>query len=148
MKSVIWMPSTDIDYLIFNISKLYTENTNINLKKYNVTFSDMSFLFKLHENGKMNQKELAESKNLNTATITRALNRLEKKGFVKRENDSNDKRKKNIFLTQKGKEIVSDILIEHETFKKEIFKDFSSEEFLELVKYLNKLSESLENYRG
>lgn len=140
------MHNTDIDQLIFKINKLYTENTNINLKKYNVTFSDMSFLLKLNENGKMTQRELAESKNLNTATITRALDRLEKKGFVKRENDSNDKRKKNIFLTQKGKEIVSEILIKHEIFKMEIFKDFSRKEYLELVKYLNKLSESLENY--
>lgn len=141
------MYNTDIDQLIFKINKLYTENTNINLKKYNVTFSDMSFLLKLDENGKMTQRELADSKNLNTATITRALDRLEKKGFVKRENDSNDKRKKNIFLTQKGKEIVSEILIKHETFKNEIFKDFSSEEYLELLNYLNKLSESLVNYQ-
>lgn len=139
------MYTGDFDQLLFRIKKIYTENTNDNLKKYNVTLSDMSFLIKLNENDTMSQTELAESTSLNSATIARALDRLEKKGFVKRENDVEDKRKKNIILTQKGKVTISDILIQHENFKKEVFREFESEEYLNLIKYLNKLLNTLED---
>lgn len=137
---------TNFSQLIFTVNKLYTEKTNDNLKEYNVTRSDMSFLIILKECGEMTQKELAEVKNLNTATITRALDRLEKKGFVSRKNDIKDKRKNNIELTEKGMQIVSEILIKHDEFKNAIFREFDDEDYLQFVKYLNMLSESLENY--
>lgn len=75
------MNSLDFDQTLFRINKLYTEKTNNNLKEFNVTRSDMSFLLELNEMGKTTQKELAESRNLNNATVTRALERLEKKGL-------------------------------------------------------------------
>jgi len=95
------MNYANFSQLIFTVNKLYTEKTNDNLKEYNVTRSDMSLLIKLKEDGKMTQKELAEAKNLNTATVTRALDRLEKKGFVNRESNMKDKRKKNMCLQKK-----------------------------------------------
>jgi len=140
------MNYANFSQLIFTVNKLYTEKTNDNLKEYNVTRSDMSLLIKLKEDGKMTQKELAEAKNLNTATVTRALDRLEKKGFVNRESNMKDKRKKNIVLTEKGIYIISEILIKHENFKKDIFKEFDDEDYLQLVKYLEMLSASLKNY--
>jgi len=140
------MNYANFSQLIFTVNKLYTEKTNDNLKEYNVTRSDMSLLIKLKEDGKKTQKELAEAKNLNTATVTRALDRLEKKGFVNRESNMKDKRKKNIVLTEKGIYIISEILIKHENFKKDIFKEFDDEDYLQLVKYLEMLSASLKNY--
>ena len=140
------MNYANFSQLIFTVNKLYTEKTNDNLKEYTVTRSDMSLLIKLKEDGKMTQKELAEAKNLNTATVARALDRLEKKGFVKRESNMKDKRKKNIVLTEKGIHIISEILIKHENFKKDIFKEFDDEDYLQLVKYLEMLSASLKYY--
>ena len=56
-----------------------------------MTCPERSFLLKLNE---MTQKNLAESRNLNNATVTRALERLEKKGFVKRVDDEKIKEKR------------------------------------------------------
>ena len=76
------MNDLDFDQTLFRINKLHTEKSNNNLKEFNVTRSDMSFLLTLNEMGEITQKELAESRNLNNATVTRALERL-KKGIRK-----------------------------------------------------------------
>lgn len=141
---MVKMNTLDFDQTLFRINKLYTEKTNSNLKEFNVTRSDMSFLLKLNEMGEMTQKDLAESRNLNNATVTRALERLEKKGFVNRVDDEKDKRKKNVLLTSEGKQVVNNILKKHEKFKKEIFGDFDENEFQDLMDLLDKLLFKLE----
>lgn len=144
---MIIMNSLDFDQALFGINKLYTEKTNNNLKEFNVTRSDMSFLLKLQEMGETTQKDLAESRNLNNATVTRALERLEKKGFVKRTDDENDKRKKNVLLTSDGKQTLEKILKKHEIYKKEIFNGFDENEVQHLMNLLDKLLFNLENLK-
>nr|WP_295162210.1 MarR family transcriptional regulator [uncultured Methanobrevibacter sp.] len=139
------MNTLDFDQTLFRINKLYTEKSNNNLKEFNVTRSDMSFLLKLNELGETTQKDLAESRNLNNATVTCALERLEKKGFVKRVDDENDKRKKIVLLTSDGKQTLIKILKKHESFKREIFKDFDENQFKNLIYLLDKFLFSLEN---
>lgn len=139
------MDSLDFDQALFRINKLYTENTNSNLKEFNVTRSDMSFLLKLNEMGKATQKDLAESRNLNNATVTRALERLEKKGFVKRIDDENDKRKRIVLLTSEGKQTINEILKKHESFKKDVFDDFDENELQNLMTLLDRILSKLEN---
>ncbi|MBO6111159.1 MAG: MarR family transcriptional regulator [Methanobrevibacter sp.] len=139
------MDSLDFDQVLFRINKLYTENTNSNLKEFNVTRSDMSFLLKLNEMGKVTQKDLAESRNLNNATVTRALERLEKKGFVKRIDDENDKRKRIVLLTSEGKQTINEILKKHESFKKDVFDDFDENELQNLMTLLDRILSKLEN---
>ncbi len=141
------MSNLDFDQILFRINKLYTENTNANLKEFNVTRSDMSFLLKLNEMGEITQKDLAKSKSLNNATVTRALERLEKKGFVKRMEDEKDKRKKNVLLTSDGKQILNKIMKKHEIYKNEIFKGFDENEFQNLMILLDKLLFGLENLK-
>ncbi len=70
---MVKMNTLDFDQTLFRINKLYTEKSNNNLNEFNVTRSDMSFLLKLNELGETTQKDLAESRSLNNATVTRAL---------------------------------------------------------------------------
>lgn len=144
---MVKMNTLDFDQILFRINKLYTEKTNRNLKEFNVTRSDMSFLLTLNEMGEITQKDLAEYRNLNNATVTRALERLEKKGFVKRVDDENDKRKKNVRLTSNGKETLDKILEKHGDYKKVIFNDFEENEIQDLMSLLDKLLFRLESLK-
>ena len=100
----------------------------------------------IQKHSELKQYELAEKFDINTATVTRSLNKLEKKGLIKREEDSKDKRQKNVVLTDEGKNVLDRIGEKHTLFKKEIVKDFSSEEYSELLNLLNKLLKELEEY--
>ena len=53
-------------------------------------------------------KEVAETINLSSATITSILDRLEKRGLVTRTRSTTDKRKVGISLTVDGTEIIKD----------------------------------------
>lgn len=140
------MSELDFDLLLSRINKKFTQNINSNLKEYDVTRTDVAYLLAIQKHSELKQYELAEKFDINTATVTRSLNKLEKKGLIKREEDSKDKRQKNVVLTDEGKNVLDRIGEKHTLFKKEIVKDFSSEEYSELLDLLNKLLKELEEY--
>jgi DNA-binding MarR family transcriptional regulator len=85
-------------------------------------------LFGVDEN--MNNKEIAERMRLSPSRLTRIMDGLVKKGYMKREIDKSDRRNMTISLSRKGKiltnkvndafiDIHSDILKEIETSKHE-----------------------------
>ena len=137
------MTRQDFDQLLFRINKNYTQKINKNLSEFNITRTEMSFLLKIKENPEITQNRLAEMMDINTATVTRALERLEKKEVIIRSDDKKDKRKKTVLLTDFGKQIIGNILEKHEGLKKEVFGEFSDEEYLQLLNLLDKLSLSL-----
>ncbi len=51
-------------------------------------------------------KQIAENINLSSATVTSILDRLEKRGLVRRERSTTDKRKVGLHLTDEGVEIL------------------------------------------
>lgn len=63
-----------------------------------------NILFQLNKHGKMTMSELAKSINRDKSTATVLVRKLEKEGFVLIVSDENDKRNKNIQLSQKGLE--------------------------------------------
>ena len=68
-----------------------------------LTIEQWRLLFYLWIEDDINQQELARRAKKEKSTITRIVNSLEHKGFIKRENRVNDRRNKNIKLTEKGR---------------------------------------------
>ncbi|HHX79368.1 MAG TPA: MarR family transcriptional regulator [Acholeplasmataceae bacterium] len=62
---------------------------------------------------------IAKSLNITPGTLSTAIKKLEKKGYVIRNQDEIDKRKVNLLLTSKGK----DVNIKHEAFHKEMVEE-------------------------
>lgn len=87
----------EFDSKLSKINKLYTQYVNENMSELNVTRSEMSFLIKLYIKDNVSQESLSKLQEINGATVTRALVRLEKKGYIKRVYDIADKRKKEFF---------------------------------------------------
>ncbi|SHH33809.1 MarR family winged helix-turn-helix transcriptional regulator [Clostridium grantii] len=92
-----------------NISILYRNEKNyadIKLKKYNLNKVQAEVLiFLKHENG-ANQTKINEFFLFNKATITKIISHLEKYDYVDRVISENDKREKDIYLTDKGRNIL------------------------------------------
>lgn len=87
----------EFDSKLSKINKLYTQYVNENMSELNVTRSEMSFLIKLYIKDNVSQESLSKLQEINGSTVTRALVRLEKKGYIKRVYDIADKRKKSSF---------------------------------------------------
>ena len=95
-----------------NISALiYSANVMIKwkfqevLKEYDINTEQWIILGRLYnKSGELNQKELAKDTNKEQASITRIINKLEKKGLVKRIASERDRREYLIHITDGGRE--------------------------------------------
>ncbi len=70
-----------------------------------LTKEQMVVLKKLHDQDGLNQNELAFLTYRDKSSLARLLSKMEKKGYIFREQDYADKRVNNVFLTKAGKEV-------------------------------------------
>lgn len=72
------------------------------LDQYGLKPSQAGILFMLNHKGDMSQRELASKLNLTPPTITTAIQKMERLGFIKRQTDEKDQRIMRLSLTEKG----------------------------------------------
>ncbi len=77
-------------------------------KEVGLTGPQLVLLRAIKELGVVTIKELAIHTNMSQATATSILDRLERNGYVERVRSTQDKRKVNAHLTDKGKELLTD----------------------------------------
>lgn len=105
-------------------------------------------LYNLLQKDHITQKELADKCGIETATMSRNIDKLEDMGFLLRENNPDCRRSFLIVLTEKG-------IIEAEEIKK-VFRHFeelvcdgmTEEEINIFCKVLTKMCENLESYKN
>lgn len=85
------------------------------------------------------QRDLEQQFNLRRSSITSVLNNLEKKGYIKREAVDEDKRLKQVVLTNKGIEHQKMIIKIINNYEETLHFDFTDEEFKTLSNLLDKL---------
>lgn len=128
----------------FKIINNYFENQlNLGLAEYNLTRSQMDVLIFLKINEKKNietnQKDIEKALSLKNPTVTGILDRLEDKGYIKRNVSSKDKRLKRITLTSASNEILLKSRNHAKKIEEKILSSLSDEEKDELLKLLDKI---------
>lgn len=135
--------NSDFSNEMAKLNRSVTAFINDGLKEYNLTRSEVPYLMSLYKRDSLTQEFLSRLYDLNEGTVTRALARLEKKGYIKRESDPYDKRKKIVSLTEEGKEIAIIMIESQEKIREEIFSNFTDEEYEELRRLLSKLFKNI-----
>lgn len=97
----------------------------------------------LMENPRISQKRVQDMMEIQSGSISELVNKMEKKGFLRRERDEDDKRKINLILTQKGKDSYKESGIK-EIETSEMLRVLSKSEQDELKIILKKLVEDWE----
>jgi DNA-binding MarR family transcriptional regulator len=98
------------------------------LEAYRVGSGQFEFLIILYHRDGISQETLAKILKVSKATSARAIQSLEKEGYVYRERDENDLRAYRVYLTEKGKEMRNIILKKLIYFMDILFLDFTLEE--------------------
>ncbi len=98
------------------------------LEAYRVGSGQFEFLLVLYHRDGVSQETLAKILKVSKATSARAIQNLEKEGYVYRERDENDLRAYRVYLTEKGKEMRDIILNKLIYFLDILFSDFTLEE--------------------
>lgn len=86
---------------ITKIARAASQYANLYLKDTDIGTSEYECLHFIRKNGGMSQEKLRSILNIDKSAITRMVVNLEKKGYLYRLQDKNDKRSKKLFVTDK-----------------------------------------------
>lgn len=89
------------------------------------------------------QNNLAFITNRDKASLTRLIDTMEKKELVSRTHSSNDRRVKQVFITEKGKTLIESAMPVLDEMMKDVQKGLSQKEIDDTIKVLKKISKNI-----
>lgn len=98
-----YAPEDTIGFLLWDTMRSFTRNFSGRIERHGVSFGLWPFLRALWEEDGLTQRELSERVRMKGSTTVAAINRLEKRGLVRRVANRSDARKINVHLTAKGR---------------------------------------------
>ncbi len=113
---------------------------NDKMKELDLTAGQCPFLMKLSYNEGITQDDMANHFHIDKGTVARALRKLEDNEFLYREIDPKNRRKYLIYLTEKGKDAVPEIIGIDNEWENLVCAKFSDEEKSHLFEILQKLA--------
>jgi len=117
------------------------KNVAAMMSKYGLGSVSYGFLSYLKDRDGITQRELCSILYIDDALASRAMGTLVNKGFVKRLRSGTDARSYELYLTQKGKEVLPELLKMYEDWWKEITAGINRQKIDILCSVLKEISE-------
>lgn len=131
-------------YHIFHqVIGIHYYRTHKLLEKEGIYPGQPPLLFALNREDGQSQKELSQKLNIQPATITVMVKRMEKAGLIERKQDQQDQRISRVYLTDQGKIVQKKVAKIIKEIEKECFGNFTIEEQKIMNGLLSKLKENL-----
>ncbi len=105
-------------------------------------------LFTLNKNMGFSQRELARKLNLTPPTITSAIQKMEKQGYIDRKPDEKDQRVMHLYVTDKSRECIDSIMGVVHHIEEVMFRGFSVEERLLFRRLLLQMKNNMETEKA
>ena len=133
--------SRPIGFLIKQINNVFEKELNERLKHTVITSSQCAVLDYLFHTSKeeVNQRDVEKNLNLKNPTVTGILKRLDEKGYILCVPNAKDKRKKNIYLTEKAYDIQRRMEADRRKLDRELTRGMTKREVDALRRNLEKL---------
>ena len=125
---------------IMRASNLLVDDLKKTLKNYPINATEFSVMEFLYSKGEKSIQEIRDRILLASGSATYVVDNLERKKYVRRIVNQNDRRITYIKLTQAGKDLINDIFPTHKKYTKEIFNDLTNEELITLKEILKKIN--------
>jgi MarR family transcriptional regulator, 2-MHQ and catechol-resistance regulon repressor len=116
------------------------------LEQSGMTLGQFAILEALHHLGPMCQHALAEKLLRSGGNVTLVVDNLEKRGWVRRERQKDDRRMVQIHLTPKGARLIAKVFPEHAIAITKIMNELTVNEQEELRRVAGKLGHGAENF--
>ena len=130
-----------IGFMIKQINNVYEKDLNERLRTIGITASQCAVLDYLFHTSKeeVSQRDVERALNLKNPTVTGLLKRLDEKGYILCVPNATDKRKKNIYLTEKAYDIQRRMESDRRKLDRELTRGMTKREVAALRKNLEKL---------
>ncbi len=136
------MPETT-GYLLAQVCKRHRAQAHARLEELGLYRGQQFILMVLWEQEGRTHSELAEALHVQPATISNALKRMERAGFVARRPDPQDQRVSRVYLTDAGRAVRDAVEQMWRDMEAQTFAGFSPEECLTLRGYLHRIIANL-----
>lgn len=109
-----------------------------------LSIAEISVLMRMNRKAACRATELATMIGIPTSTVTGILDRLEKRGFLERSQDPNDRRSIQITVTPKTKEFIAGLMTPMEGMLRKAFRSMPDSRSRRLIEDLRFILETLE----
>jgi DNA-binding MarR family transcriptional regulator len=97
-------------------------------KEKKLSMSQIGALFRLHRVGPCGVSEISDDLGVTDAAASQMLERLVQQGLITRSEDPNDRRVKQIVLTDQGRQVLQESIHARQGWLEELARAFSPEE--------------------
>jgi len=125
---------------ILRASNLLVADLKKTLKNYPINTTEFSVMEFLYSKGEKSIQEIRDRILLASGSATYVVDNLERKEYVRRIVNQNDRRVTYIKLTEAGKDLINDIFPTHKKNTKKIFNDLTNGELITLKEILKKIN--------
>lgn len=122
--------------LFLQVTRLHFLRSHSLVGNTKVHHGQEGLLVALHSCQGRTQKELANIMGIKPATMTVMIQRMEKNGLVRKEQDKEDQRTTRIYITKKGEDEYKKVKAIWDQIEEEMFENFSIEEKIILKRLL------------
>ena len=135
----------NIGFLLHDVTRLMKRLFDKRMSTLDLTRSQWWVLNFLYFNEGINQSDFAVLLDIEKAPLSRLLYRMEKKGWIERRSDINDKRIKNLFLSKKIKPLIVDMREMANLTRQQALSGLSEKEQILFRESLKKIKQTLSN---
>ncbi|MDY6226378.1 MAG: MarR family winged helix-turn-helix transcriptional regulator [Clostridium sp.] len=128
------------------IVRYWRSFTEKKLKEFDLTFGEQIIIIFLSKNENVNQESISKRYMIDKGMVAKTLTRLEDKGFIKREQNPNNKRENIISLTEKSAYIMKYINAIFDDWNKILYGEMSKEDIDCVKRLTGKMAENVAKY--
>lgn len=134
-----------LGFILSNTQRKLSHFLLSKFKPYDITTEQWVLVAKLGEENGITQKDLAERTEKDQANVTRIIDLLEKKGLVRREKNSTDRRSMLVHLTDEGEKLREQLAPIEESVVNVSLSGMSEEEKALLKDFLARIAATIQN---
>lgn len=130
-------------FLLNDVSRLFGRRFDYNGRRLGLTRAQCRTIGYLARNEGINQAGLADLLEIRPMTLVRQIDRMEEDGWIERRHDPADRRARRLFLTEKGRNVLSRIWDVASDTRDEVLAALSAREAEQLIDLLQRVHRKL-----
>jgi len=134
-----------LEFILREVGKVHTNKINEVLGQVGLHKGQPMMLRILCRKDGVPQSYLAKKLAIKAATASAMVKRLEKAGYVLRKRDAEDERVSNVYLTDQGRDLSSQLKAYQKQMEDMTFRGFSEREKDTMRNFLNRVHDNLTN---
>lgn len=137
----------ELTRLIKRLYGLVSQNIDLALKPYGLARTQYVVLYNLHSDRSVPTKQLLQRLQVEGATLSGIVDTLEAKGLVARKEHPDDKRRRDIVLTEAGHKLMKEIPTPAPAIQHEMLQGLRTEEIEKLTEIVERMIRNLEKLK-